>query len=99
MEQQRPPPHRIGELRENTMSTIEDINRAIQLATEQVVEEYRKTVVVQAAQFPHDAPYGIDPEGWALFVVVDDENRVGSEKYVAVNMETGETKSMGTMGE
>jgi hypothetical protein len=81
------------------MSTIEDLNRAIQLAIDHVVEEYRQTVIVQAAQFPHDAPYGFDPEGWALFVIVDDENRLGSAKYVAVNMETGETKSMGRMGE
>ena len=80
------------------MSTIEDIDHAIQLATEHVVEEYRKTVVVQAAQFPHDAPYGFDPEGWALFVV-SDENGVGANKYVAVNMNSGETKSLGRSGE
>ena len=98
MEQQRPPQYRIGELRENTMSTIEDIDHAIQLATEHVVEEYRKTVVVQSAQFPQDAPYGFDPEGWALFVVVDKDG-VGSSEFVAVNMNSGETKSMGRYGE
>jgi len=83
------------------VSSTEKISRAtqLQLAIDHVVDEYRQTVVVRAAQFPHDAPYGFDPEGWALFVVTDDNNRVGSDKYVAVNMETGEAKSMGSMGE
>ena len=80
------------------MSPADDLNRAIQLAIDYVVDEYRQTVIVQAAQFPDEAPYGFDPEGWALFVVVD-QDRVGSSKYVAVNMETGETKSLGRYGE
>ena len=80
------------------MLTIEDMNRAIQLATDHVVEEYRQNVIVQAAQFPDAAPYGFDPEGWALFVIVE-HDRVGAAKYVAVHIDTGETKSLGRYGE
>ena len=80
------------------MSTTEEMNRAIQLATDHVVEEYRRTVVVQAAQLPDEARYGFDPEGWAIFVVLD-RYQVGSTKYVAVHLETGETRSLGRYGE
>ncbi len=80
------------------MSSIEKDDRALQLAIDHVVDEYRQTVVVTAMQYPHEIPYGFDPEGWALFVVTYG-NRVGSDKYVAVNMKTGETKSMGSYGE
>jgi hypothetical protein len=80
------------------VSSIEKINRAIQLALDHVVDEYRQTVVVQAAQLPDEARFGFDPEGWAIFVVLY-RYQVGSAKYVAVHMETGETKSLGSYGE
>ena len=80
-------------------SSIEKNDRALQLAIDHVVNEYRKKVVVTAAQFSDEVPYGFKTEGWVLFAFTDDKNRLGSDKYVAVNMETGETKSMGSYGE
>ena len=76
-----------------------DLDEATQLAIDHVVDEYRQSVVVRACQSPQEAPYGFDPEGWALFVVTDGNYRVGGDKYIGINMETGETKSFGTMGE
>ncbi len=34
-----------------------------------------------------------------FFVITDVANRVGGDKYIGVNMETGETKSFGNMGD
>jgi len=78
--------------------SIEKDDRVLQLAIDHVVDEYRQTVVVTATQWPDEALYGFDPEGWALFVFTDDKCWVGPDKYVAVNMETGETKSPGRYG-
>lgn len=80
------------------MSNPEEINGAIQLAIDHVVEEYRQSVIVQAAKLPEEGRYDFDPQGWAIFVVLD-RHQAGSAKYVAVHMETGETKSLGWYGE
>jgi hypothetical protein len=69
-----------------------DIDEAIRLATEHVVEEYRRSIVIRKSPNPQEALYGYDPDGWTLFVVTD-YGWVGKDKFVAVNMETGETKS------
>ena len=80
------------------MLTTQDMNRAIRLATDHIVKEFRQNLDIQPAELPDVAPYGFDPEGWALFVVVEND-RVGASKYVAVHLETGETKSLGALGD
>ena len=80
------------------MLTTQEMNRAIRLATDHLVEEFRQNLEIQPARRPDVEPYGIIPAGWTLFVVVESD-RVGASKYVAVNLETCETKSLGTIGD
>ena len=75
-----------------------DLNKATQLAIDHGCNEYRESLTANVVQSPDQLPYGFDPLGWMLFAVVDDD-MVGSVNCVAVNVETGETKSMGRMGE
>ena len=80
------------------MLTTQDMNRAIRLASDHLVEEFRQKLDIQPAQLPDVAPFGFDPEGWTLFVIVENDG-VGASKYVAVHLETGETKSLGALGD
>ena len=80
------------------MLTTQEMNRAIRLATDHLVEEFRQNLQIQPAQLPGVAPYGIVPAGWTLFVIVESDG-VGAGKYVAVNLETCETKSLGALGD
>ena len=77
-----------------------DFDEASELAKNHVCEEYRRSIEIQSSNAPDPLPYGFDPDGWVWFVVVEKSQlRVGGDNYVAVNIETGETKSFGTIGE
>lgn len=80
------------------MSIKNSSNCTRQLAIDHVVEEYRRTVVVAAAECPPERFYGFDSAGWDLFVVIDQVG-VGSSQYVAVHKESGEARSLGRFGE
>lgn len=75
-----------------------ELNKATQLALDHACNEYRESLTANTVQLTDQIPYGFDPVGWTLFVI-SDARGVGSSRYVAVNVETGETKSMGRMGE
>ena len=80
------------------MLTTQDMNRAARLVTDHLVEEFRQNLQIQPAQLSDVTLYGFDPEGWILFVIVEGDH-IGASKYVAVNLETGETKSLGPSGD
>ncbi len=74
--------------------------QAIELAKDHISEEYRRSLEIQASESPDPLPYGFDPDGWTWFTVIDNSPlKVGADKYVAVNMETGEAKYFGKLGE
>ena len=76
-----------------------DLNDAIELAKNQVCEEYRRSIEIRPSEPPDPIPYGFNPDGWAWFVVIEKFRfMVGADNYVAVNMETGEAKSFGKYG-
>lgn len=68
------------------------LDKAIQLALDHVYDEYRGGLIIEDTLFP-DQYLGTKLDGWALFVI-SEENRTGRQKYVAVSMKTGETKSI-----
>jgi len=77
-----------------------DLNDAIELAKNEVCEEYRRSIEIQPCESPDVHPYGFDPDRWTLFVVIEKfRYGVGASNYVGVNMETGETKYFGKYGE
>ena len=74
-------------------------DKASELAKNHVCEEYRRSIEIQSSKAPDPIPYGFDPDGWVWFVVVEKFRFwVGGDSYVAVNIETGEAKSFGAIG-
>ena len=69
-----------------------DLDRATELALDFAAREYRDSLSISRIRSPEALPYGFDPEGWELFSITE-PNTTGPDKYVAVNKETGETKS------
>ena len=75
-----------------------DPNDAINRALDHFAKEYRDSLSIREAQSSDHHPYGFDPDGWALFVISESRG-VGASNYVGVNMESGETKSFGAIGD
>lgn len=75
-----------------------DKERALQLAREHVAHAFGESLTVKPAEPPDCGFYGFDPEGWAVFVVIG-QHMVGADEYVAVNLDTGESRSLGRYGE
>ena len=75
-----------------------DPKKAAELAHDHARSEYGEFLTVQIVDSPDEFPYGFDPDGWTLFVIVE-PNRIGSSPCVGVNTTTGETKSFGRIGE
>lgn len=75
-----------------------DLDRATALALDFAAREYRDSLTISPVHSPEALPYGLDPEGWELFSI-SEPNTTGPGKYVAVNKETGETKSFPGAGE
>ena len=77
-----------------------DVKRASKLAIEHLCEEYRRSISVRPSDLPDPGVYGFDPNGWAIFVVIDKvPDHVGGSEYVAVNLDTGEARTLGIIGE
>lgn len=63
-------------------------------------ERHLESIFLEPAELPQPGAYGFDPEGWAIFVVIErNPMRVGGPEYVAVNYETGEVRTLGVIGE
>ena len=78
-----------------------DIDQASELAIEHLCDEYRQSITVKPSQLPEPGVYNFDPNGWAIFVTVVDKfpDGVGGSQFVAVNLDTGETRTLGIIGE
>ena len=77
-----------------------DLNEARKLATVFACEEYPGSFTVTPSDLPDPGVYGFDPNGWAIFVVIDKvPDHVGGSEYVAVNLDTGEARTLGIIGE
>ena len=77
-----------------------DVKRASKLAIEHLCDEYRRSFTVTPSDLPDPGVYGFDPNGWAIFVVIDKvPDHVGGSEYVAVNLDTGEARTLGIIGE
>jgi len=77
-----------------------DVNQASKLAIEHLCEEYRRSISVRPSHLPEPGVYDFDPNGWAIFVVVEKvPDHVGGSQYVAVNLDTGEARTLGIIGE
>ena len=75
-----------------------DLDTARELALDFAAREYSDSLWISPVRSVDPLPYGFDPEGWELFSITE-PNTTGPDKYVAVNKETGETRSFPGMGE
>jgi hypothetical protein len=81
------------------VSTI-NAEKAKLIALEHLREEGRGNTTVKARDLPLPGVYGFDPDGWATFCVCADVPRgVGGDEYIAVNLTTGEVRSLGIIGD
>lgn len=69
-----------------------DLEKATQLALDHAAHEYRESLAINHVESPDQLPYDFNPEGWELFSI-SEPNKIGASRYVAVNRETGETRS------
>ena len=78
-----------------------DLTQASKLAVDHLCEEYRQSITVRPSPLPDPGVYNFDPNGWATFVVTVNKSpyRLGGALYVAVNVDTGETRTLGIIGE
>ena len=78
-----------------------DLEQARSLAIEHLCEEYRQSITLRPSPIPEPGVYNFDPRGWATFVVEINEPpyRTGGSLYVAVKVETGETRTLDVMSE
>lgn len=78
-----------------------DLTQASKLAIEHLCDEYRRSITVIPSRLPASGVYNFDPNGWAIYVVEVNKAPwcVGGSQFVAVNLDTGETRSLGIIGE
>jgi TPR repeat protein len=73
---------------------------AKQLANEHLCAKDRRGATVEAREMPPPGAYGFDPEGWATFCVIEKYAlKVGGDEYIAVNLTTGQVRSLGIIGD
>jgi hypothetical protein len=70
------------------------------LAIDYLDGEGRGRTTVEVEELPSPGAYGFDLAGWVTFCVIEIEvHKVGGSEYVAVNLSTGEVRSLGIIGE
>lgn len=73
-----------------------DIEEAKVAARECLTRKSQSSVRLELREMPGLGVYGFDLEGRAIFLVTETDSwRVGGDEYVAVNITTGEAKSLG----
>jgi len=77
-----------------------DLDGAEKQAIRYLRAKGRSDTTVKARDLPPPGAYGLNPDGWVTFCVIERFPRgVGGDEFVAVNLSTGEVQSLGTIGD
>jgi hypothetical protein len=76
-----------------------DAEQAKLRATDTLLAKFRQALNLELVEGIPESVAGFDPNGWMLFRMRSDPQKLGPSEYVAVRRETGEVRFLGLLGE